>query len=113
MRQSSQQFVAPVLVHDGFCHDRSQPRHAISQPSRHVATVQRQVGATGPSGHFKIFQRMIPKALPFASREPRPARRLSERFREAMDCPPSQRWIGLSNTVSGSRMAVALHPGEI
>ena len=54
MGKATQQFVAPVMVHDRFADYGAEPRHPVGEPFGHVAAVQRQVGASGSSalGHF-------------------------------------------------------------
>ena len=46
MRQPAQQLVAPVVMDDRLADDRAEPRHALGEPGRHAAAVQRQVGAS-------------------------------------------------------------------
>ena len=45
MGEATQELVAAVVMNDGFARDRAKARHAVREPSRHMATVQRQVGA--------------------------------------------------------------------
>src|SRR5580704_11445968 len=56
MRQPSQEFFAPVMMDDGLRDDRAKPRHSLGQPFRHLAVVQRQVGASGAS-HLSWYSR--------------------------------------------------------
>ena len=51
MRQPAQEFLAPVVMHDRLRDHRAEPRHALAQPRRHAAAVERQVGASAASGH--------------------------------------------------------------
>ena len=39
-----QQFVAAVMLDDGLAHHRAEPRHALAEPCRHAAAMQRKVG---------------------------------------------------------------------
>ncbi len=45
MREPPQELVAPVFEHDRLGDDRAEPGHALAEPARHAAPVQRQVGA--------------------------------------------------------------------
>ena len=49
MRQAAQEFVAPVMMHDGLGDHGAQPRHALAEPGGNAAAMQRQIGAAGPS----------------------------------------------------------------
>ena len=51
MRQPAQQLVTAIFENDRFGDHRAQPGHAIAQPFRHAATVQRQVGTAGATRH--------------------------------------------------------------
>jgi hypothetical protein len=51
MRETAQQLVAPVMMHDRLADDRAEPRHARGQPGRHAAAVQGQIGAAGAARH--------------------------------------------------------------
>jgi hypothetical protein len=55
MGEAAQELVAAVVMNDGFARDRAKARHAVREPSRHVATVQRQVGASRPASHQQSF----------------------------------------------------------
>jgi hypothetical protein len=55
MGEAAQELVAAVVMNDGFARDRAKARHAVREPSRHMATVQRQVGAAGPASHQQSF----------------------------------------------------------
>jgi hypothetical protein len=55
MGEAAQELVAAVVMNDGFACDRAKARHAVREPSRHMATVQRQVGAAGPASHQQSF----------------------------------------------------------
>ena len=46
MREPAQELVAAVVMHDRLADHRAEPRHAVAEPFRHVAAVQRQVGAS-------------------------------------------------------------------
>ena len=59
MREPPQKLIAPVMVHDRLRDHRAKPGHAVGKPSRHLAPMQREIGASGSSGH----------ALPFTSRK--------------------------------------------
>src|SRR5271170_2487244 len=50
--QASQQFVPTIVMDDGLRHDCTEPSHPVGQPPRNVATVERQIGAPGPSCHY-------------------------------------------------------------
>src|SRR5580700_10062870 len=58
MRQPAQKFVAPVVMDDGLGHDSAKPRHAVGQPFRHVAVMERQISAAGflhrPGSRFSV-----------------------------------------------------------
>src|ERR1700691_3270574 len=56
MRQPSQEFFAPIMMDDGLRDDRAKPRHSLGQPLRHLAVVQRQIGASGAS-HLSWYSR--------------------------------------------------------
>ena len=47
MGQPAQKFVTPVVMNDGFGQYRAKPRHAVGQPFRHMAVMERQIGASG------------------------------------------------------------------
>ena len=49
--QPAQQLVAAVMVHHGLGHHRAQPGHAVRQPFRHLAAVQRQISTARSSRH--------------------------------------------------------------
>ena len=51
MGEPAQQLVAAVVMDDRFAHHRAEPGHALGQPRRHAAVVQRQIGATGSLSH--------------------------------------------------------------
>jgi hypothetical protein len=51
MREPAQEFIAPVMVDDSLGDHRAKPRHALAEPSRHAAIVQRQISATHPLSH--------------------------------------------------------------
>ncbi len=51
MRETAQEFLAPVVMHDGLRDHRAEPRHALAEPRRHAAAMKRQVGASAASGH--------------------------------------------------------------
>ena len=42
-------------MNDGLARDRAKARHAVSEPWRHMATVQRLVGAARPASHQQSF----------------------------------------------------------
>ena len=51
MREPAQEFVAAVFDDDRLGDHRAEPRHALAEPARHAAAVQRQVGAARAAGH--------------------------------------------------------------
>lgn len=51
MRQTAQQFIAPIMMNDRLAHDSAQTRHAVRKPFRHVPAVQRQVRTSCFSCH--------------------------------------------------------------
>ena len=51
MGETAQEFLAPVVMHDGLRDHRAEPRHALAEPRRHTAAMKRQVGASAASGH--------------------------------------------------------------
>ena len=51
MRETAQEFLAPVVMHDRLRDHRAEPRHALAEPRRHAAAMERQVGASAASGH--------------------------------------------------------------
>ena len=52
MGEPAQQLVAPVMVDDRLGDHRAEPRHALGEPRRHAAAMQRQVGAARPLRHY-------------------------------------------------------------
>ena len=52
MGQTAQELVAAIVVDDRLGDDRAEPRHALAEPGRHPAVVQRQIGAARPSSHL-------------------------------------------------------------
>ena len=46
MRQAAEEFVAPVVVNDGFAEQRAEQRHPVGKPLRNMAAMERQIGAT-------------------------------------------------------------------
>ncbi len=52
MREAAEKFVAAVMLDDRCGDHGAEPRHAVGQPFRHMAAVQRKVGASGSSGHL-------------------------------------------------------------
>lgn len=52
IRKASQQLVPTIVMDDGLRHDGTEPGHAVGQPPRNVAAVERQIGASGPSCHY-------------------------------------------------------------
>ena len=57
MGEPAQELVAAVMVDDRLGDHRAEPRHALGQPGRHAAAVQRQIGAAGSSGHVSLVDR--------------------------------------------------------
>jgi hypothetical protein len=55
MGEAAQELVAAVVMNDGLARDRAKPRHTVREPSRHVATVQRQVGTSRPPSHQQFL----------------------------------------------------------
>jgi len=55
MGEPAQELVAAVVMNDGLARDRAKARHAVREPSRHMATVQRQIGAARPASHQQFF----------------------------------------------------------
>src|ERR1700761_5274817 len=53
MSQPAQQFVTPVMMDDRLANHRAEPRHAMSEPGRHPAAMQRKIGASRASRHQK------------------------------------------------------------
>ena len=51
MRETPQEFVAPVFEHDRLGDHGAEPRHALSEPPRHAAAVQRKVCAASAPRH--------------------------------------------------------------
>src|SRR5690242_16338194 len=51
MRQATQQLVAPVVMDDRLADHRAEPAHALAQPRRHAAAMQREVSASGAMYH--------------------------------------------------------------
>ena len=51
MRQPPQQLVAAVVDDDRLGDHGAEPRHAVGQPLRHPAAVQRQIGVPRPPRH--------------------------------------------------------------
>ena len=54
VRQPAQQLVTAILEDDRLGDHRAQARHALAQPWRHAATMQRQIGASGAAGHQRV-----------------------------------------------------------
>ena len=51
MRQPPQEFIAAVVMDDGLADDGAERRHALPQPRRHAAAVERKISAACPSCH--------------------------------------------------------------
>ena len=51
MGEAAQQLVAAVVMDDRLADHRAEPRHALAEPFRHAAAVQRQIGASRSVGH--------------------------------------------------------------
>src|SRR5262249_50691124 len=51
MRKAAQEILASIVMHDGLGDDRAEPRHALAQPRRDAAAMQRQVGASAALSH--------------------------------------------------------------
>jgi hypothetical protein len=51
MREPAQKLVAAKMMNDGFGDHRAKPRHALRQPRRDVAVMERQIGASTPTRH--------------------------------------------------------------
>ncbi len=51
MGEPAQELVAAVVMDDRLGDDRAQPRHALAEPGRHPAMVQRKIGAARASSH--------------------------------------------------------------
>jgi hypothetical protein len=51
VRQSAQEFIAPIMMNDRFADHCTQARHTFGQPFWDLAGMQRQIGASGPSSH--------------------------------------------------------------
>src|SRR6188768_4112665 len=49
--KAAKQLIAAIMMHDSLAHDGAEPGHAVRQPGRHAATMQRQIGISGTSGH--------------------------------------------------------------
>jgi hypothetical protein len=39
------------MMHDRFCNDGAEPRHALAEPRRHAPAMQRKVGASPAPRH--------------------------------------------------------------
>ena len=48
-----QELVAAVMEDNGLADHDTEPRHAVGQPFRHMAAVQRQIGASGSASHCR------------------------------------------------------------
>src|SRR4051812_40771833 len=51
VRKTAQQFVSSIMVDDRLRQDGAKAGHAVREPSRHGAAMQRQIGAPCPSCH--------------------------------------------------------------
>ena len=51
MRQTTQEFVPPIMMDDRLRDDRPEPRHALPKPRWNPAVMKRQIGAARTSGH--------------------------------------------------------------
>jgi hypothetical protein len=57
MGDAAQEFVAAIMMGDGFGDHGSKPGHAAPEPRRHAAIVQRQIGASCSPGHDSSLER--------------------------------------------------------
>jgi hypothetical protein len=55
MREPAQQLFAAVVMHDGLADHRAKAAHAVGQPFRHLAAMQRKIGASRSPGHLRIL----------------------------------------------------------
>ena len=51
MGEPAQELVAAVFDDDRLRDDRAERGHALAEPARHAAAVQRQIGAAAAAGH--------------------------------------------------------------
>ena len=56
-----QQLVAAVVEDDRLGHDGAEPRHAVGEPLRHPAAVQRQIGVARPPRHSRKPRDNVPE----------------------------------------------------
>ena len=65
MRESAQELITPVVVHNGLGDQGSEPRHAGMQPRRNVSRMQWKVGAAAAFRHmsteFRVKLQFNPK----------------------------------------------------
>ena len=54
MREAPQELVASIFEYDRFGDHGAEPGHALAEPFRHAAAVQRQIGAPCATGHQKL-----------------------------------------------------------
>ena len=54
---AAEQFVATVVNDDCLGDDRTEPCHALAQPSWDAATMKRKIGAAGSLDHAKLIKR--------------------------------------------------------
>ena len=57
MRQTAQQLVAAVVLDHRLADQRAEPGHPFAEPARHLAAVERQVGASGSSSQGRSLRR--------------------------------------------------------
>ena len=55
MRQPAQEFVAAVVMHDRLADDGAKRRHALPEPCRHAAAMERKISAASPSCHLSAI----------------------------------------------------------
>ncbi len=82
--EPAQEFVAAIFDHDGFGDHRAELGHALAEPARHAAIVERQVRAASAARHQPRILTVrsclrAPAAPDRGARDRRPARRAGGR----------------------------------
>src|ERR1700722_13471480 len=98
MREPPQQLVAPVVMPDRLADDGAEPAHALAEPCRHAAAVQRQVGASGSVGHANAFIRRADVLLSFFRIDMSTATRPNSRTRAVRSALQIQRAVRSRST---------------
>jgi hypothetical protein len=55
--EAAEQLVAAIMVDDRFGHHCAEAGHALAEPSRYAAAVQREIGAAGSFCHGFLLTR--------------------------------------------------------